>query len=74
MRVVGFTLMHGELESAYKEGHWDIKTMLRLLEEWLVRERRLVEVHTGLPLLRAYFVRIDPKDENRVVEVLAEAS
>jgi hypothetical protein len=74
MRVIGFTLMHGDLESAYKEGRWDMKTMLRLLEGWLVQERRLVEMHSGMPLLRAYFVRIDPKNENRIVEVLVEAS
>ena len=69
LRVVGFTIVQGDLYDAAPErdGEWNISRFVQKLEEWLARERRVVEMRTGRPLVRAYFVRIADK---KVAEVL----
>ena len=66
LRVVGFTIVQGDLYDAAPErdGEWNISRFVQKLEEWLARERRVVEMRTGRPLVRAYFVRI--ADSNKL--------
>ena len=40
------------------------------LSAWLERDQRIVERATGLPLRRAYFVRVSVEDKGRILEVL----
>ena len=42
------------------------------VERWLAREQRIIEIASGEPLVRAYFVRLG--DDDRIVEVLASGS
>lgn len=48
---------------------WDASTLTSVVEEWLVGARRLIELRTGEPLLRAYFVKVAMDDT--ISEVLA---
>ena len=75
LRVIGFTLIQGDLlrhAPSSKTGEWDIATFVLRLQQWLQAEERLVEAHTGLLLVAAYFVRVD--DANRVTEVMLPAA
>ena len=69
LRVIGFTIVQGDLYDVApgRDGEWNISNFVTELEGWLARERRVVEMQTGRPLLRAYFVRIADK---KVAEVL----
>lgn len=75
LRVIGFTLVQGDLlryAPSSKTGEWDIAAFLLRLELWLQAKKRLVEAHTGLPLVAAFFVRVD--DDNRVTNVMLPAA
>ena len=67
-RAASRTAASGELGSSERRV---VKRLLQRLEEWLSRERRLLESATGRPLARAFFVRLD--GEQKVAEVLLEA-
>jgi len=49
-----------------------MRRLLRRLEVWLGRERRVLETASGRPLLHAYFVSID--GDNRVASLVAMAA
>lgn len=77
-RVIGFTLAHGDLASAaltirenVSSGTWDMRVFLQRLQSWLASDRRLIEMHSGRALTRAFFVRIS---RGRVADVLDSAS
>ena len=59
------------VRACHRKG-WDAEAFVRRLETWLQRERRIVEIESAQPLLRALFVRLDERE--RVAEVLAGTS
>uniref|UniRef100_A0A7S2N866 Uncharacterized protein n=1 Tax=Haptolina brevifila TaxID=156173 RepID=A0A7S2N866_9EUKA len=68
MRVISFTSVHAGLHSLLAEGA-AMPLVISKLTAWLERDQRLVESATGLPLRRAYFVRVNI-DTGCVTEVL----
>ena len=48
---------------------WNVRPFLQRLEGFLQREQRLIERHSGRPLTRAFFVKID-LETGKVVSVL----
>ena len=48
----------------------EISLLVTELSAWLERDQRIVERATGLPLRRAYFVRVSVEDKGRILEVL----
>jgi hypothetical protein len=52
---------------------WNTHKFIESLEQWLGKEQRMIENHTGRQLLKAYYVRIDVKT-NEVIEVLKDTS
>jgi hypothetical protein len=71
LRAIAFTTVHADLHAQLASNNWDMPALLEHLTLWLRRERRLIESSSGLPLLRAHFVRINLSD-NKVVEVLTD--
>lgn len=87
LRVIGFTLLQGDLVSAIPSTSWpcvetcleheaEVQTygwhvswFLIVLERWL-KTNRMIEKTSGLPLSKAYFVKIDAK-ANRVLQVIS---
>ena len=77
LRAMGYTLVHGGLVRAFDlpgSGGEEamLRALLRALEQWMARERRLLETASGRPLARAFHVRIDA--DGRVEKVLLEAN
>ena len=50
---------------------WDSAKFLHCIEDWL-KEQRLLELRTGQPLLKAFFVRLD--EDGKVEKVIASGS
>lgn len=80
LRLIGFTLLHVDAlepllersDAPYIESLdpfiAEPAALLRAIEEWLGRDRRLIESSSGSPLLRAALVRVD--GDGRVTEVV----
>jgi hypothetical protein len=64
-RVIGFTTCQGHLEAAAltlkrdpsNPSGWHVTPFIEQVQRWLVSEKRLIELHSGSPLVRALFVR-----------------
>ena len=74
LRAIGFTLvLDGLLDVCPSVGDacqaWDVKLFCHRLQQVLTQERRLIEMQSGRPLTRVFFVRID--DKQRVCELLS---
>lgn len=74
---VGETTLQNEIleaidfEDMAREG-WDATGLVRAIETWLRRDQRLIEVHTGTPLVRAFFVEM--ANGNTIGRVLARGT
>ena len=63
LRVIAFTLLQPDLLGVVpaRDGSWDMVAFLERLRRFLSESHRMIETHSGQPLINAFLVRIDSK-------------
>jgi len=76
-QAIGETLVYNGVWKALAfsemvKENWDATKFVSKMEIWLAKEK-LVEIHSGEPLLRAYYVQVD-QSSGKVLKILAKSS